>query len=103
MEKHPLAVDPVRQQRRVLVLGLPDDPVPHDRAEVLRRGEVDGRARGAVRGARDHPALELRDEDDARILESPELALDAVLRREQGLRIDDPPVDPVRRACDREM
>ena len=32
VEEQPAAVDPVRQQRGVLVLGLPDDPVALDRA-----------------------------------------------------------------------
>ena len=44
------------------------------RGEVLRRREEDGRAGRAVGGAGDHPAVELVDPDDARVLEAPLLA-----------------------------
>ena len=59
--------------------------------------------RGAVDGAGDDPALELRDEDDAGVLEAPLLALDPVGRGEQRLRVDRPAVDPVARPGDREV
>ena len=74
VEEDPAAVDPVREQRGVLVLGMPDDAVALDGAEVLGRGEKDGRAGRTVGGAGDHPALELVDPDDARVLEAPLLA-----------------------------
>ena len=35
MEEHPAAVDPVGEERGVLVLGLPDDAVTLDGGEVL--------------------------------------------------------------------
>ena len=91
------------QQRRVLVLRLPDDPVALDGREVLGRREEDGGAGRAVDGAGDDPALELGDEDDARVLEAPLLALDSVGRSEQRLRVDRPAVDPVAGAGDGEV
>ena len=73
-------------------------PMALDRAEVLRGREIDGGAARAVRGARDHPRLELRHPDDARILEAPLLALDSRLRSQERLAVDLPAVDAVRRA-----
>ena len=103
VEHHPAAVDPVRQKRGVLVLGLPDDPVALDRREVLGGGEIDRRPRGAVRRAGDRPAAELGDPDDARVLEPPLLALDVDGGREQRLGVDRPAVDAVRGARDGEV
>ena len=74
------------------------------RREVLGRREEDGRAGRAVGGAGDHPALELGDEDDARVLEAPLLALDAVRRARAaapGRSIQ--PSTPLRGAGDREV
>ena len=88
VEEDPLAADPVRQQRRVLVVRPADDPVTLDRPEILCRCEEDRGTGGAVGGAGDHPAVVLGDEHDASILEAPELALDARARSEQRLRID---------------
>ena len=103
VKEDPLAVDPLRQQRRVLVLGLADDAVSLNGHEVLGGREEHGRPGRPVGGARDHPALELGDAHDPRILESPELALDAPPREEERLRIDDPAVDAVGRTRGREM
>ena len=103
VEEHPLAVDPVRQQRGVLVVGLADDAAALDAAEVLRRGEVDGGPGRPVGGAGDHPVAELRHEDDARILEAPLLADDARGGREQGQRVDRPTVDAIGRAGGRQV
>ena len=103
MEQQPPAVEPVREQRRVLVVGAPDDPVPLDGDEVLGEREVDGRPRRAVRGAGDHPAVELVDPDDAGILETPLLARDAGAGGEERLGIDRPAVDSVRGAGDGEV
>ena len=52
VEEDPAAVDPLGQERRVLVFGIDDDPVPLDRREVLRRCEIDRRARPARRRCR---------------------------------------------------
>src|SRR5581483_8622382 len=41
MQKNPAAVEPVGYERRVLVFGMPDDPVALDRDEVLGRCEKD--------------------------------------------------------------
>ena len=46
VEENPLPVDAVGQQGRVLVLGVHDDAVSLDRAEVPGRREVDSGARG---------------------------------------------------------
>ena len=54
--------------------------------EVLGRREVDGRAGRAVGGAGDHPAVELVDPDDARVLEAPLLARDARRRARAAAR-----------------
>src|SRR5437763_6267344 len=80
-----------------------DDPVAFDRAEVLGRGEIDRRPRGAVGRARDHPAVELGDPDDARVLESPLLAVEAGRGGEYWLGVDRPVVDTVGRAGDSEV
>jgi len=78
-QEHPSAVDPMGKQRGVLVFGMPDHAVPFDRAEVLGRREEDGGSRRAVRGAGDHPSVELLDPDNAWTLESPLLACSAVI------------------------
>ena len=49
MKEDPLAADTLRQQRRILVLGLPDDSVTLDVAEVRGRREEDRRPAGADR------------------------------------------------------
>ena len=103
VEEHPAAVDPVRQQRGVLVLRVPDDPVALDRSEVLGGREEDGGAGRAVRGAGDDPAVELVDPDGACVLEAPLLGRDLVVGCEQRLGIDRPAVDAVGRAGDGEL
>ena len=103
MKENPLAIDALRQQSRVLVLRRLNDSVALDAPEVLGRCEKDCRAGRAVDRAGDDPALELRNEDDASVLEAPLLALDAVGRGKQRLRVDRPAVDPVAGSGDREV
>ena len=103
VEEDPSSVDPLRQNRRVLVLGLADDPDPLDRSKVRRRGEIDGRAARAVGRAGYDPALELAHPDRAGVFEAPLLALDALRRREQGLGSDRPSTQAVGRARDSQM
>jgi hypothetical protein len=88
VQEHPAAVDAMRKERGVLVLGVPDDAVALDCADVRGRGEKDGRSGRAVGGAGDHPAAELLDPDDAGILETPLLACGLVVGCEQGLGLD---------------
>ena len=82
VEQHPAAVDPVRQERGVLVLGVPDHAMALDGVEVLRRSEKDGRPGRAVGGAGDRPVPELLEPHDPGVLESPLLAFDSVGRCE---------------------
>src|SRR4249919_1766553 len=103
MKEDPLSIDPMRQQRGVLVLRRLNDSVALDAPEVLGRCEKDGRAGRAVDRAGDDPALELRNEDDASVLEAPLLALDAVGRGKQRLRVDRPAVNPVAGSGDRKV
>src|SRR5579863_4490569 len=84
VQEHPAALDPVWEERCVLVFRLSDDAAALDAGEVRRRREEDGRARGAVRGAGDEPRVELVDPNNTRVLEAPLLARVAV-RREQRL------------------
>ena len=103
MEQHPASIDPLRQEGRILVLWVPDDTVALGSVEILRRGEKDSWPGRAVGGTGDHPAAELLDPDDPRILESPLLACNSVGRSEQRLGLDRPSVDAVRRAGDCEV
>ena len=103
VKEDPLAVDPLGKHGGVLVLGRDDHPMTLDGDEILRGREIDGRAGGAVRRARDHEAIKLVDPHGARILEAPLLALHSLSRLKQRLGIHSPPVDPVRRAGDREV
>ena len=102
VKEHPAALDPVREERGVLVVRLSDDAAPLDAREVLCRREENGWARGSVGGAGDDPAVELVDPDDARILESPLLARGPA-RGEQRLGIDRPVADAVRRTGDSQV
>ena len=103
MEQHPAPVDPVRQKGGILVLWVPDHAVALGSVEILRRGEKDGRPGRAVGGAGDHPAAELLNPHDPRILESPLLACNSVGGGEQGLVLDRPSVDAVCRPGDCEV
>ena len=62
-----------REERRVLVVGLHDEPVALERAKVLGERERDARAALAERGVRDGVLAQLVDERDARVLDPPEL------------------------------
>jgi hypothetical protein len=102
-KQDPPAVHALREQRRVLVLGSPDDPAPLDGREVFGGREIDGRPGRTVRGAGDHPALELVDPDDAGSSKPHCSRSRCPLRGEQRLGVDRPAVDPVRRAGDGEV
>ena len=103
VQEHPAPGDAVRQERGVLVLWVPDDPVALDGGEVLGGGEEGDGAGRAVRGAGDDAAVEFVDPDGACVVEAPLLARDLVVGRGQRLGIDRPATDAVRRAGDGEM
>ncbi len=99
MDEREVPVDAPRQQRRVLVVGLHDEPASLEAAKVLGESEGDARAALAERRVRDRVLAQLFDESDPRILDAPQL-LGVVLRvrTQRGLPVDDPAVHTVGRA-----
>ena len=94
VEQNPLAADPVRQQRSVLVLGLADDAVALDGLEILVVARKTAGPAGPYAVQVIDPAVELGDVDDPWVLEAPQLALDSFVGAEERLRIDAQPSQP---------
>ena len=96
MDHRPAAVDPPREEGRVLVLRRHRRAEPLDRPEVLGRCERHERAAPAVGGVGDDPLVALFEPRQAGILAAPELLRVALgIGAQQRLGIEPPAVDAV--------
>ena len=102
VDHRPAAVEPAREQRRVLVLGRHHRAEPADAPEVARHRQRDERSAAAVGGVGDRPFLALREPGQPRILAAPGLLGVAVdVGAQERLGIEAPVRDAVARCARR--
>lgn len=93
------AVHAAREQRRVLVIRLHDEPAAFECDEILRQRQRDATAVLAERGISDDVLVQFLDEGDPRILDAPQFFGIAIrLGPQRRRRVDDPSVDAVGRS-----
>ncbi len=104
VEHRPAAVEPAREDRRVLVLRRHDRAFAADVTEVARHGQRHEGTPVAIGRVGDRPVLELRQPGEPRILAAPDLLRVALrLRLKQRLCVDAPVRGAIAAACHHEV